>query len=122
MPQFLACSRDELVDPKPINCNAVLPALTPNVIGVGCRHFPDANEQRTLPMPQRLHLVFGGELLDPSRNIFKDVNDIDLVGMLPGCQSACEAWKSEAHRTVDNAQTHRLRGESAEVSSTEELG
>jgi len=80
-------------------------------------------------MPQRLHLVFGGELIDPSRNTFKDVNDIHLVGMYPDYQSAYEAWKSEAHRTVDNAHMryfiahiHRLRDESTEASSTEELG
>ncbi|MFT7593341.1 MAG: hypothetical protein ACI8R4_000654 [Paracoccaceae bacterium] len=80
-------------------------------------------------MAQRLHLVFGGELIDPSKNAFKDINDIHLVGMYPDYQSAYEAWKSEAHRTVDNAHMryfiahiHRLRDESAEASSTEELG
>ena len=31
-------------------------------------------------MAQRLHLVFGGELVDPSKNVFKDVEDIDIVG------------------------------------------
>ncbi|NND43228.1 MAG: DUF4170 domain-containing protein, partial [Silicimonas sp.] len=32
-------------------------------------------------MTQRLHLVFGGELVDPSENVFKDVNDLHIVGM-----------------------------------------
>ena len=32
-------------------------------------------------MTQRLHLVFGGELIDPTKNAFKDVNDIHIVGM-----------------------------------------
>ena len=80
-------------------------------------------------MAQRLHLVFGGELIDPSKNAFRDLNDIHLVGMYPDYQSAYEAWKSEAHRTVDNAHMryfiahiHRLRDEEAEASSTEELG
>lgn len=73
-------------------------------------------------MPQRLHPVFGGELLDPSRNTFKDVNDIHLAGMFPDDPSAYEAWKSEAHRMVDNACIHQLRDESAEASSTEERG
>ena len=79
-------------------------------------------------MAQRLHLVFGGELIDPSQNTFKDVNDIHIVGMYPDYQSAFDAWKSEAYRTVDNAHTryfiahiHRLRDEEAEASSTEEL-
>ncbi len=80
-------------------------------------------------MTQRLHLVFGGELVDPSKNQFKDVDDIEIVGMFPDYQSAFDAWKSAAQRTVDNAHTryfiahiHRLRDEEAEASSTEELG
>lgn len=80
-------------------------------------------------MPQRLHLVFGGELIDPTKNTFKDVDAIDIVGMFPDYQSAFDAWKSAAHRTVDNAHTryfiahiHRLRDEDAETSATEELG
>ncbi|CUH63425.1 hypothetical protein TG4357_00665 [Thalassovita gelatinovora] len=80
-------------------------------------------------MTQRLHLVFGGELVDPSKNVFKDVDDIHIVGMFPDYKTAYDAWKSEAQRTVDNAHTryyiahiHRLRDEEAEVSPTEELG
>ena len=80
-------------------------------------------------MTQRLHLVFGGELVDPSRNEFKDVNDIHVVGMYPNYAEAYDAWKSEAQRTVDNAHMryfvahiHRLRDEETEASPTEELG
>ena len=80
-------------------------------------------------MTQRLHLVFGGELTDPTKNVFKDMDDIHLVGMFPDYQSAFDAWKSEAQRTVDNAHMryyiahiHRLRDEEAEASPTEELG
>lgn len=80
-------------------------------------------------MTQRLHFVFGGELIDPSRNAFKNVDDIHMVGMYGDYQSAYEAWKSEAHRTVDNAHMryfiahiHRLRDEETEASPTEELG
>lgn len=69
-------------------------------------------------MVQRLHLVFGGELTDPSRTEFKDVNNIHIVGMFPDYPSAYAAWKSEAQRTVDSAHTryfiahlHRLRDE-----------
>ena len=29
-------------------------------------------------MVQRLHLVFGGELVDPSKNVFKDVDDLHI--------------------------------------------
>jgi len=80
-------------------------------------------------MPQRLHLVFGGELTDPSRTEFRDVNDIHIVGIFPDYASAHDAWKAEAQRTVDNAHMryfiahlHRLRDEEREASSTEEIG
>ncbi|KPU83389.1 inositol monophosphatase [Marinosulfonomonas sp. PRT-SC04] len=80
-------------------------------------------------MTQRLHLVFGGELIDPTKNVFKDINDIDVVGMFPNYEAAYNAWKSAAHRTVDNAHMryfiahiHRLRDEEIAASSTEELG
>ena len=54
-------------------------------------------------MTQRLHLVFGGELVDPTKNVFRDVDDIHIVGMYPNYASAYAAWKAEAQRTVDNA-------------------
>ncbi len=80
-------------------------------------------------MTQRLHLVYGGELVDPSKTEFRDVADIHIVGMYPDYQSAYDAWKAEAQRTVDNAHMryfiahlHRLRDEAAEASSTEEIG
>jgi len=80
-------------------------------------------------MAQRLHLVFGGELKDPSTMEFRDVADIDVVGIYPNYQTAYDAWKSAAQRTVDNAHMryfiahlHRLREESNAASPTEELG
>ena len=80
-------------------------------------------------MPQRLHLVFGGELDDPTRTAFKDVEDIHIVGIFPNYETAYNAWKAEAQKTVDNAHMryfiahlHRLRDEEAAASPTEELG
>ena len=80
-------------------------------------------------MTQRLHIVFGGELVDPTKNAFKDVAAIDVVGMFPNYQTAYNAWKAAAHRTVDDAHMryfiahiHRLRDEEAPASATEELG
>ena len=80
-------------------------------------------------MTQRLHLVFGGELVDPSQNVFKDVESLHIVGIFPDYEKAYNAWKSEAHRTVDNAHMryfiahlHKLRNEETEASPTEELG
>ena len=79
-------------------------------------------------MPQRLHLVFGGELIDPTKSAFKDVDAIDIVGIFANYQAAYDAWKSAAQRTVDDAHMryfiahlHRLRDEEAEASSTEEI-
>lgn len=80
-------------------------------------------------MTQRLHLVFGGELVDPGSTTFRDPEKIDVVGVFPNYQSAYDAWKSAAQRTVDNAHAryfiahlHRLRDEARETSATEELG
>ena len=39
-------------------------------------------------MAQRLHLVFGGELVSPQKNVFKDVGQIHIVGMYPDYASA----------------------------------
>lgn len=79
-------------------------------------------------MAKRLHLVFGGELIDPARNEFKNVEDIDIIGMFGDYDSAHSAWKDAAQRTVDNAHTryfiahiHRLRDEEQAASATEEL-
>lgn len=79
-------------------------------------------------MTQRLHLVFGGELVDPSKTVFSNVDEIDVVGIFPDYASAYDAWKDAAQRTVDNAHMryfiahlHRLRDEAKEASSTEEL-
>jgi hypothetical protein len=80
-------------------------------------------------MPQRLHLVFGGELVDPQRTEFRDINDIHIVGMFPDYDSAHAAWKAEAQRTVDNAHMryfiadlHRLRDEEASGSPVKDPG
>ena len=80
-------------------------------------------------MTQRLHLVFGGELVTPSENVFKNVDDLHIVGIFPSYQTAYDAWKNEAQRTGDNAHMryfithlHRLMDEETEASATEELG
>jgi len=68
-------------------------------------------------------------LVDPQKSVFRDIDDIHIVGMFPDYDSAFNAWKAEAQRTVDNAHMryfiahiHRLRDEEAEASATEELG
>jgi len=52
---------------------------------------------------QLLHLVIGGELVDPNRTEFKDLSAVDFVGAYANFEEAQKAWKSAAQRTVDNA-------------------
>jgi hypothetical protein len=80
-------------------------------------------------MTQRLHLVFGGELVSPAGTEFRNVADIHLVGMYPDYASAYTAWKAEAQRTVDNAHVryfiahlHRLLDEGEPARGARELG
>ena len=54
---------------------------------------------------QLLHLVIGGELVDLEHNTFKNLDDVEVVGLYPNYATAYAAWKSKAQMTVDNAQT-----------------
>lgn len=74
-------------------------------------------------MATLLHLVFGGELIDPSRNEFENIDNIDIVGMFPDYSSAYKSWKAKSQATVDDAHTryfiahlHRLQDEENEAS------
>jgi hypothetical protein len=52
---------------------------------------------------QLLHLVFGGELESLDEIEFRDLKDLDIVGIYPDYASAHVAWKAKAQQTVDNA-------------------
>ncbi|GJL99597.1 MAG: inositol monophosphatase [Methyloligella sp.] len=52
---------------------------------------------------QLLHLVFGGELTSLENITFKDLEDLDIVGIYPNYASAYSVWKTKAQSTVDNA-------------------
>ena len=52
---------------------------------------------------QLLHLVFGGELEDLDGITFKDIENLDIVGIYPNYAEAYTAWKAKAQATVDNA-------------------
>ena len=80
-------------------------------------------------MTQRLHLVFGGELVDPQKIEFSNLEEIDIVGLFPDYASAYDAWKSAAQRTVDNAHTryfiahiHRLMEEEEDTGAAAKAG
>ncbi len=57
----------------------------------------------TEPAQQLLHLVIGGELKDLAHFEFRNLDAIEFVGAFPSYQSAFNAWKGAAQRTVDNA-------------------
>jgi hypothetical protein len=52
---------------------------------------------------QLLHLVFGGELTDLNGIEFRDLSQLDIVGIYPNYATAYVAWKAKAQQTVDNA-------------------
>ena len=52
---------------------------------------------------QLLHLVFGGELAKLSGTEFRNLDELDIVGIYPDYKSAEVAWKAKAQATVDNA-------------------
>lgn len=73
---------------------------------------------------QLLHLVFGGELDSLDEVTFRDLDNLDVVGIFPDYQSAYEVWKSRAQKTVDNAHMryfivhlHKLLNPEAEAHS-----
>lgn len=59
----------------------------------------------TIDSDQRLHLVFGGELKDLDNVTFRDVKNLDIVGIFPDYATAQAAWKAKAQATVDSAET-----------------
>lgn len=52
---------------------------------------------------QLLHLVFGGELKDPTSTEFADLTKLDIVGIYPSYAEAYDAWRGKAQATIDNA-------------------
>ena len=56
------------------------------------------------PETHRLHLVMGGRVRDPQGLDFVDLEQVDLVGIFPDYESAEDAWRGHAQRTVDDAE------------------
>ena len=63
------------------------------------------SDASTRESKQLLHLVLGGELTNIESMEFKDVSQIDIVGVFPNYETAEKAWRAKAQQTVDNAQT-----------------
>ncbi len=62
----------------------------------------DRNLDKKTPT-QLLHIVIGGELVDPMKTEFMDLSKIEYIGAYPNYEAARKAWKNAAQRTVDNA-------------------
>lgn len=71
-------------------------------------------------MAQLLHLVYGGELTDPDGTEFRDPSKIHVVGFFPNYQSAVAAWRAEAQRTVDSANTRYFVAHLHRLTETED--
>lgn len=56
-----------------------------------------------MPHSQLLHLVFGGELENLEDVKFRDLSNLDIVGIYPSYAEAEKAWRGKAQSTVDNA-------------------
>jgi hypothetical protein len=52
---------------------------------------------------QLLHLVFGGELTSLDGFTFRDLDQLDIVGVYPNYATARAAWQAKAQQTVDKA-------------------
>jgi len=52
---------------------------------------------------QLLHLVLGGELADLEHNTFRDLSQVEIVGLYPNYATAYAAWRAKAQQSVDNA-------------------
>ncbi|WP_072393605.1 DUF4170 domain-containing protein [Hyphomicrobium sp. CS1GBMeth3] len=59
--------------------------------------------EREMAPKQLLHLVFGGELRDLDGIEFRNLKELDIVGIYPNYAEAFAAWKAAAQKSVDNA-------------------
>lgn len=53
---------------------------------------------------QKLHLVMGGRVRDPQALEFVNLEQMDLVGIYADYETAEDVWRSNAQRTVDDAE------------------
>lgn len=53
---------------------------------------------------QTLYLVMGGRVTDPQNVHFQDPESIHVAGVFSDYDSAEDAWRANAQRTVDDAE------------------
>ncbi len=66
-------------------------------------NMSDRKNKDGMSAGQLLHLVIGGELVDPNKTEFINLDEVEFVGAYPNFEEARKAWKAAAQRTVDNA-------------------
>ena len=64
---------------------------------------PSSKDDKSAENKQLLHLVFGGEMKSLKSTEFRNLDEMDLVGIYPNYAEAHAAWKQKAQQTVDNA-------------------
>ncbi len=52
---------------------------------------------------ENLYMVYGGEMQELHRREFKDLSQVEVVGLFKDYDEARKAWRGAAQRTVDNA-------------------
>ena len=70
--------------------NALATGLDVHTVCDLLRHYPRRYAER-------------GELTDLEHTTFKDLDQVEIVGVFPNYASAHAAWKAKAQQTVDNA-------------------
>ncbi len=53
---------------------------------------------------QELYLVMGGKVVDPQSYEFQDPESLHVAGVYSDFETAEDAWRGNAHRTVDDAE------------------
>ncbi len=53
---------------------------------------------------QTLYLVMGGRVIDPQSVHFQDPESVHVAGVYSDYDSAEDAWRANAQRTVDDAE------------------
>ena len=71
---------------------------------------------------QKLHLVMGGRVRDPQGLEFVELESMKLVGVYPDYESAEDAWRGQAQRTVDDAEMKYRHRPSAPAARTAYAG
>ncbi|MGH6719578.1 MAG: DUF4170 domain-containing protein [Alphaproteobacteria bacterium] len=54
-------------------------------------------------MNQKLYVVFGGEVIDPQTNEYRDPGKLDVRGIFDRYEDAVKAWRAASFQAIDDA-------------------